>query len=560
MFYVEEYRMKLKKLVLIFGVVVLSLTFIGCSDEDTYEGVGAEKVSVYTATELLINQMLGLGNEAEFNAVFYNADTLKADMVDQFNERVIPSAMIRSEINDEHLERLTNNVFTGLNERVTFEITDVAELADESFNVTIEVYGLDFDYLVEVATDSSFYAFMMQSMAALDTMDDDGDMFDSDFVDGLLDNLGNINSTADYLVELSEHLRLSPRSEEVTIGLEHNENGWYLVDAQDIEAIFSALLIERGYVIEVAGLQRDELGNPTSTLIQRLLDDSMIEFEERHAVTKEQEWYLAFGSFLLTSNQESARVLAIGNSRAHASRILSNYWNVTDRESALTQIRALSAGLGQGPIADEIWHWLLTSEFDDGSEWLAFYEGELFDSFESLANAYRNQTLEAVDIMMENAELKQMIIDDLFDGNGVGDDELRDALYPTLLIEFKSERIVSGIESLNIAVAMLYELFDFTEEELLAIDSLVAWDYARVAIVARYAVAVGFLEEEEVWPYLQLAAESAAATYSSWREFTAAHILGRALAWGNDSSDLIESLDFLLNHSESPFQRWEFER
>lgn len=277
----------------------------------------------------------------------------------------------------------------------------------------------------------------------------------------------------------------------------------------------------------------------------------MREFEEVNAVSREQERYLAFGAFLMTSNQESARVLAIGNSAAHASRILRDWWDVRNGDDALEQMRALVAGQGQAPVANEIWLEVIVNQnvtLDD------IWEGEAFEILYYTTNATRRNALEILENAMQDEELVEYLDDDYYlQGRSV--EEYVYEIAKKLALE---ERVIIGVEAFYAASEMLIELFDFSEEELFDIETLVAWDYGRVAIVARYAVSSDFLDAQDVWPYLQEAANAAEATYSSWREYTAAHILGRAIAFGNDSSDFIYTLDFLLNHSESPFQRHEF--
>jgi hypothetical protein len=121
-----------------------------------------------------------------------------------------------------------------------------------------------------------------------------------------------------------------------------------------------------------------------------------------------------------------------------------------------------------------------------------------------------------------------------------------------------TERINSGLEAYIGARRLLINQFDYTEEELLNLPSLDAWDYGRVAIIARYGAEAGYLNEAEAWQYLKLAADSASEIYNSWREYTAAHILGRALAFGSRSEDFRDTLEFLLNHPESSFQTIDF--
>jgi hypothetical protein len=128
-------------------------------------------------------------------------------------------------------------------------------------------------------------------------------------------------------------------------------------------------------------------------------------------------------------------------------------------------------------------------------------------------------------------------------------------LYAYILF---TERINNGLYAYTGARMMLINDFGYTEEELLALPNLSAWDYGRVAIIARYGLAAGYIQEEEAWEYLKLAADRAAEVYGSWREYTAAHILGRALAFGNSSQDFRDSLGFLLYHPESSFQTIDF--
>jgi len=138
---------------------------------------------------------------------------------------------------------------------------------------------------------------------------------------------------------------------------------------------------------------------------------------------------------------------------------------------------------------------------------------------------------------------------------GVEDEE---ELFEVFVMMLMAERVNDGIDAYLGARDMLIGSFGYTEEELLNLPTLAAWDYGRTTIIARYGVAAGYLEEDEAWEYLKTAADRAASTYNDWREYTAAHILGRAIAFGNPSDDFQYVLEFLLNHPQSPFQSVEF--
>jgi len=90
----------------------------------------------------------------------------------------------------------------------------------------------------------------------------------------------------------------------------------------------------------------------------------------------------------------------------------------------------------------------------------------------------------------------------------------------------------------------------FDESVLDNITTLNAWDYGRAGFIARNAVFCGFLKEEETWKYLQQAAVNASKEYSSWREYLAAYILGRDIAYGNSSEDILQILEYLLRDKE----------
>ena len=109
-------------------------------------------------------------------------------------------------------------------------------------------------------------------------------------------------------------------------------------------------------------------------------------------------------------------------------------------------------------------------------------------------------------------------------------------------------------------IKALEQLFSlgYTKEELDKIETLAAWDYGRCGFIARNSVKMGYLTEEDVWVYIQLAAYNATQRYESWREYLAAYVLGRALGYGRDSADMYSVLEYLLNHEDSPFLRHEF--
>lgn len=83
----------------------------------------------------------------------------------------------------------------------------------------------------------------------------------------------------------------------------------------------------------------------------------------------------------------------------------------------------------------------------------------------------------------------------------------------------------------------LKENYDYTEEELNAVNTVSAWDFDRLVVVARWCYTADYITEEEMWKYINAAAEQGAKDYDSWRTYFAGAALGRAIWSGGDGFD-----------------------
>ena len=552
-----KFKLKMLMMILLFAILLTACTEdeIKMEEHEIIEEIQEEVEEVFyeippgEAAILLVERFITEEVQEEINRYFYNGNVLEEEVIAWLEARRIPGFMTDEPVGDS-LQLYNDNITNALRTRTRFDVIRVRQHPQHIYSVFLEIYGIDYDYLGQGIEESVFFGEILRFVSRMPEVDN----LSIDDIDSDIDfdiNLGEVKTPVDYLVELSSFIRTSPRSMEIEILLRYQDGLWHLMYLDDFEKIALAMFVERGYLYEdVLFLQRVN-GEPASILISRLLAEPMRTFEAANAVTEEQEWALAFGPFFLTRNRESARVLAIGYSAPHAGHILKYHWGVTDRESALMQIRALSQGQGQTMVADEIWNEFIRTQnitFED------LWDSEIFELLEHTTHATRNAAMDIFDFFMEDEEWLEELDDEYYlDGLTV-----EEYVYEIAHFFALEDRIFLGFMAFEEAREMLIQAFGFTSEELLDITTLAAWDYGRVAIVARYAVAMGYVEAEEVWPYLQRAAISASETYGSWREFTAAHILGRALAVGNESLDLICTLDFLLNHSESPFMRLNF--
>ena len=230
----------------------------------------------------------------------------------------------------------------------------------------------------------------------------------------------------------------------------------------------------------------------------RLKDEKMLDFEAKHGLTFNQEKDLAFSSILTITNYQSPRTFRLKKDmRNLIGKVgFKSTWGIGDKMSAINALDYLSKGEGHTPDAQEVFAKFL--KFD---------------------------TSEQATCLEENTSFSN---DDLF--------------FLNKYLGAKSNLIQLG----------------YSEAELLAITDFSAWDYGRTGYIARYVVQLGYLSKEEAWPYVEDAANHARSVYSSWREYLAAYVLGRALGYGDSSGGIYKVLAFLLEDEESPFVRLEF--
>ena len=90
--------------------------------------------------------------------------------------------------------------------------------------------------------------------------------------------------------------------------------------------------------------------------------------------------------------------------------------------------------------------------------------------------------------------------------------------------------------------------------------SVIAWDLVRVVNLARWSYLCGYLNEDEMWQVMQLAADTALEHFSSWEEYGASFIMGRGVWHGDpgDSETAYGIVSLLLEDSESPWKKSSF--
>ena len=89
---------------------------------------------------------------------------------------------------------------------------------------------------------------------------------------------------------------------------------------------------------------------------------------------------------------------------------------------------------------------------------------------------------------------------------------------------------------------------------------VIAWDLVRLVNLGRWAYLCGYVNEEEMWQIMQIAADTAVQHFSSWEEYGRSFIMGRGVWHGDpdDSETAYDIVSLLLENEESPWkqQHW----
>ncbi|MFK7740312.1 MAG: DUF1266 domain-containing protein [Planctomycetota bacterium] len=88
-----------------------------------------------------------------------------------------------------------------------------------------------------------------------------------------------------------------------------------------------------------------------------------------------------------------------------------------------------------------------------------------------------------------------------------------------------------------------------------AIRGIGGWDFGRVAYVARMSHAVGYIDEETAWYYMDRATDLAQEAADSWKEHALAFLIGR-IFWNGFSDTMpamIQIADAHLKREDSPW-------
>ena len=121
----------------------------------------------------------------------------------------------------------------------------------------------------------------------------------------------------------------------------------------------------------------------------------------------------------------------------------------------------------------------------------------------------------------------------------------------------KRESIIKFVNSDQDRTTLIYLLdFVWKNRNKLATKKLYAWDYMRMASVARWAYSARYISEKEAWSYMFFAGQNLQRLYGSWDELGNHYILGRTFWMANAYHPEMENaLRWLSTNPESPWKR-----
>ena len=290
---------------------------------------------------------------------------------------------------------------------------------------------------------------------------------------------------------------------------------------------------------------------------KEFMSEGMKDFVRKNAVLAEEKRWLSFGAPLMYRNFESAHVFALMHAdkdRRGLELGFAQMWEVTNKEEALERLEALSNADSHAPVAKEIFHIFIEPHLRPAN-------GRSFDR-SYVKNDFNIKPEQLQDLNKLERTLRSSFfstednVEMLIMQNNVITEEEKEQLRNQLAFDHLLGRVytaTAAYEGTAYTLTFMNKQYRYKKEELYNIQNFAAWDYGRVAYVARTSAALGYISQAEAMPYIKKAAEAASKQYNNWREYIAAYHLGRAIAFGGTTNMFAEP-ERLLKPSTSPFE------
>jgi len=216
---------------------------------------------------------------------------------------------------------------------------------------------------------------------------------------------------------------------------------------------------------------------------------------KKDPVTPEQQRYLAFAAPMFMRNADTLHTFDfLSGTKKQIIKVLRDWWGIEDEQSTIETLELLTVGGNHTDFADSVF----------------------------------------IDII-KAGHSTPLSLDALNDIDGFEDAD-----------ESILEEINAAADSYDFLKKQLVRSIKLTEEELLEISTLAAWDYGRAGFIARYSANAGYISRDTAWEYMKIAADNAAVPYSSWRQYFIAYYIGRAIAYGETGEEHVDDLKDIL--------------
>jgi len=257
----------------------------------------------------------------------------------------------------------------------------------------------------------------------------------------------------------------------------------------------------------------------TGKIVGKMNEKGLEAQEKPYLLSDEKKRHLFFGAILFFQNNNSINVFFIPTHvfKDDSQRDLANWWGIIGYDEAVFQLERLANANSHTPFSDVMWNKVIKAGFTEPLtiETLRGMVG-LQEAYKASQRRLFGSDKNSFETLLTNEQ--QAVEHDLLN------------------------RVNDGIEKYKEVKQMLIKEVGYSEDELLKINTLSAWDFGRTAWIARESTSAGYIQEEEAWSFIKTAADNATKAYSSWREYFAAYVIGRAVAYG-DVSRLLTALD-----------------
>jgi len=232
-----------------------------------------------------------------------------------------------------------------------------------------------------------------------------------------------------------------------------------------------------------------------------------------------------------------------------AQEILSKSYDITDADSAIALLERLAHADGHNPAISEVFeHIIAQNRYEIARSIFApIRQDNLVDlniptNFRQFWKSVTNNANANLDAFMDyllNPETTE-----------------QNATFHNITISAVVGRLNKHIKGYEQSLRAL-SVFGYDTDELTSISTFVAWDLGRCSYLARMAAHCGYINEDVALQYMDRVGTAAYKTYTDWRQFLGAQILGRNMVLtADDMVDYNQTLIHLLRDKKSPFKQY----